>query len=444
MNQPYNPQYGQQPPPGYGQPQQGYQQQPQQQYQQGPPAGYGAPQGYGQAQQTYAPQGAGVGSSAGYDFRALYGEADHTAGQIYDAGTYDAVVEANDFGRTKGKDKDCWVIKTRLYGPQGPRGILTGQITISPNKNDGSRNTGGMGGMFRELHAIGTPVGPPHGPAGEQPWWDLGWDEHRVAANSIGRPCQVEVSVSEWPEGSGQKRNRIERYLPARPGFVPGQQAAQQPGYVPGPVGGMTPQYAQQGPPQGPPQPVQGQPTPGQQAAQQTAMAHGWMPQQGPPQGQPPPQQGQAPGAPPWQPGQQFAQPPGQAPSQQQQQYQGPPQGYDPSLPPHAQPATQGQGGMAQFTPQGQAIQPGAVEQHTQMTAEQMATQMGQPQPTYPQMQNGQPPQGQQPPPQYSYGSPPQTTGQPVPPGYQPPGGAPPVDQSQQQQQQQPQQPWSQ
>jgi hypothetical protein len=422
VNQPY-----QQPPPGYGQ---------QQQQQQGPPPGYGQqpqyqqqpqqqpPPGYGYAQQTYQPQGAGVGSSAGYDFRQLYGEADHTAGQLYDAGTYDAVVEANDFGRTKGKDKDCWVIKTRLYGPQGPRGILTGQITISPNKNDGSRNTGGMGGMFRELHAIGTPVGPPHGPPGEQPWWDLGWDEHRVAANSIGKACQIEVSVSEWPEGSGQKRNRIERYLPARPGFVPGQQMAQQPGYVPGPVGGMTPQ--------GPPQGVQG-PTPGQQAAQQIAAQHGWTQQQQPPPQQQPQQGG--PGAPPWQPGGQFAQPPGQQPQQGGMAYnpggtgQQPPPTYDPSLPPHAQPATQGQPGMGQFTSQGQAIQPGVVDQHTQQVAGQMQQQY-----------NGQP--------QYSYGSPPQTTGQPVPPGYQPPGGAPPgppmQEQQQQQQPQGPQQPWAQ
>ena len=411
MGQPYNPQqappgYGQQqqqyqqPPPGYGQQQQ---QPPPQQYQQGPPPGYG--QGYGQAQQTYQPQGAGVGSSAGYDFRALYGEADHTAGQLYDGGTYDAVIEANDFGRTRGKDKDCWVIKTRLYGPQGPRGILTGQITISPNKNDGTRNTGGMGGMFRELHAIGTPVGPPHGPPGEQPWWDLGWDEHRVAQNSIGRPVQVEVSVSEWPEGSGQKRNRIERFLPARPGFVPQQSGQSQPGYVPGPAMGMTPGGPYQGPPQGPPQPVQGQyaAAPPQQYAAPQQPAAG------------PPQQAQGPPAsPPWQPGQQFQQPPGQ-----QQQQQAP--AYDPALPPHAQPATAGQPGTGQFTPQGQAMQPGVHDQHTQ----QMAQQMG---------PNGQP--------QYSYGSPPQTTTQPVPPGYQPPGGAPPQDP--QQQPGVPQQPWQQ
>jgi hypothetical protein len=60
-------------------------------------------------------------------------------------------------------------------------------IMIETHTPDGHRNAAGLGLMFRRLAALGIPTGPPTGPVGEQPWWDLGWDEIQIAAAMVGR-----------------------------------------------------------------------------------------------------------------------------------------------------------------------------------------------------------------------------------------------------------------
>jgi hypothetical protein len=347
---PYNQPPGQPNPFSGGYPQQGYQQQQAPQPFSQPAQGY---QQQGYQQQPFAPAGDG-----GYNFADLYGQADLSAGSLLEKGKYLARPESAEFGRSKDGTKGQWTVAFRTQtgvnkNPSAPGNgaKLTVTLSISPKKNDGSDNKAGLGIMFKQLHALGIPVGPPLDPT-QQPFWVLGMNEQMVAQEIVrqGRLVELTVTQSEWPEGSSQFNNKIARIDP-----VDGQAAA--------PVAGQQQMFGSQPPPPGV------APGPQQGGAQ-------FYPQQ-PQQGQQAPGPFQSPG---------FGQP-GQVPPPGAQQFQGGPgapgqpapgmgqvppgnpvpgPGYDQAVPPYAQPAQPGQGGLNQFTPQGQGIQPGTVPGHDQ------------------------------------------------------------------------------
>lgn len=350
--------YGQQPqqggyPPqqgGYGQQQPGYP--PQQGYQQG---GYGQqPQGNPFAG-PQAQQGYGAQQGNDYNFAQLYGQADHSVGTVLDKGRYGAFVEEAEWGRSRDGTKGQWTVVFRtttgtdLVPLSGGGAKLTTSLSISPKKNDGTDNPAGLGILFKQLHALGIPMGPPLDGPEVRPFWEQGISEQQVAAMIKGKPAIIGVVQDEY---EGVTRNKIKQIMPAQQGIptgpvqdaqpfpggtgVPGQPVpgmGQAPGYAPGPV-------APQQPPQGYPQPVQGQQYP-----------------YGPPQGQQAPQ--------PWQPPQQFQGQPGygQQPGMAApgQPGMGQPPAADPNLPPYAQAAYPGAPGVGQFSPEGQAQQPGTV-----------------------------------------------------------------------------------
>jgi len=267
----------------------------------------------------------------GYDFGALYGMADHSTGFLYDAGSYDAVVESAEFGRTKDGTKGAWTIKFRTTtGANAGRSPLTTTLSISPKKNDGSDNAAGLGIMFRQLAALGIPVPDPENPQlvlnGQAPFWVMGWTEDMVAQAMIGKPALITVQQDEY---EGVTRNKVRGIRPPRPGapldWPRTQQPPQQQAF------GTPPGY---GPPQQPP----AQYAPQGYGYQQAPAAQPW--QQPAPQSGPPPQ---------WQQPQPPMQQAGPA------QYAAP---QVPGVPPWAQPATPGQGGLAEFTTQGQSTQP--------------------------------------------------------------------------------------
>jgi hypothetical protein len=268
--------------------------------------------------------------SSNYDFGALYGMADHSVGRLLENGSYDAIVEDGEWGKTKAGDKDAWTWKFRVTTGEYANSPLTMTMAVSPVKDNGEPNEAGLGIMFRQLGSMGIPV-----PPDQQPWWLLGWTPENVAQAAKGRPVQIAVIKNEWDGGTN---NKVKDIRPPRPGAPlqvqqPPQQFQQQPqqGYSQGygqpqqpPMGGpgggyqMPPNGYQQQPPQQPGYGYAGQ----QQAAP------------------PPPQQGQAPG--PWQ----GAQPPAAGQPQQ-----------IPGAPAWAQPPQPGQGGMGEFTNQGQSQQ---------------------------------------------------------------------------------------
>jgi hypothetical protein len=345
---------------GYGQPQ-APQPFAQPQYQQQPQQGYG--------QQPFAPAGDG-----GYNFAQLYGEADLTAGSLLEKGRYLAKPETAEFGRSKDGTKGQWTVSFRTLtgvnkNPQGPGNgaKLTTNLSISPKKNDGGDNKAGLGIMFKQLHALGIPVGPPLDPT-QQPFWVLGMNEQMVAAEIVrqGRVVELTVTQNEWPEGSGQYNNKIARIDP-----VDGQAATPVQGFG-GPQGAPPqPGYPPQAPPQqAPPQQFEGQGYGQPQQAPGPFQSPGF----GQPGQVPPPGAQSFPGGP-GVPGQAA---PGMG--------QAAPGGPVPGVPPYAQPAQPGQPGLDQFTPQGQGIQPGTVPGHDQQ---------GVPMPPFNQAQQGMPPQGQ-------------------------------------------------
>lgn len=335
----YPPQY---PPPGYPQP--GYPQQAPQPYQ--PQPGYPQPyQPQGYTQQPYQPQAAAGG---GYDFGQLYGMADHSTGVLYDEGWYSAVVEDASYGRTKDGTKGSWTIKFRTTsGVNAGRSPVTMTLSISPVKKDGTSNEQGMGIMFRHLRAMGVPTGPPLGPPEEQPFWAIGWNEEMVAQQIKGKPCEIKLMHDEY---DGVTRSKVRDIRPPKPGapvdWPRGGQ--QQPGAMPAVPPGMLPGGQ-------PPAVYPGQP------------GQPYQPQM------PYPQAG--PTAPPGQPA--------------------PPAAPQPSpAPPWAQPAVPGQGGLAEFTPQGMSAQP-SIGAYPQPPQDQQTP--GVPQPPWAQ-QPPQQAQGQQPP----------------------------------------------
>jgi hypothetical protein len=292
MTNPYGPPpgYGQAPPPGYGQPD----------YSQ-PPPGYGQPPpgygGYGAPQQAPPPPGYGQAPAGpgGYDWADLYGRADHSAASPHDEGNFDGIVESSEWGTTKGGDKGAWTIVFRTTAGPRPGYKLTMTMSVSPFTKEGAENKAGMGIMFRQLHAMGVPTGPPYGPPEEQPWWVLGWTNDQVAQQMVGHPVLLNIRNDEW---QGVARSKVNDIKPARPGAptsVPHAQAAppQQQAYAPAPYGQQpngAPQQPyqaqpQQGYPQAPPQPQPGPVAPGPWQAQQPQQAgqpqYGGQPQPG-------------------------------------------------------------------------------------------------------------------------------------------------------------------
>ena len=345
----YPPQPGYGAPPGYPPAQPGYP----------PQQGYGAPPGYGQpGAYPGAPQ-PGYGGGQEYNMADLFNRADHSRSALLDPAWYNVTIESAEWGRDSSNSKGQWKIVGRTTNGNNK---LSTQITISPDSEKA------MGMMFRHLHALGIPTPPPYGAPGTQGWWELGWTPQQVAQAMAGKNLDWYVIRNEYPEGSGNFNNKVKDMRPAQAGV-------------------------QQGPPM-PPQP---------------GMPPGQPPSPQPPQQAPPPGYGAAPGMPPTPPGYGQPQAPGQA-------AYGPPQpgpaqqpGYDPNLPPYAQPANPGQPGMGQFTPDGQATQPGTniSQQYGQQPPGQPAA--GQQQFPYP----GQPAPGAQPgdapaPPGWAGGPPPQ------------------------------------
>lgn len=382
----YPPQYPPPPPQGYGQPQ-GYPPQP---YQQQAPQGYGQPQPYGQPQ-GYAPAGGG-----GYNFASLYGQADHSASMMYDAGLYDAVVEESDYGKTKDGTKGAWTIKFRTTsGVNSGKSPVTMTLSISPVKKDGQPNGVGMGIMFRQLGALGVPVPPESwpaqlGPVPPAPFWinpqtgqpfpDDGSAERYAAQIMTGRPCQIKIFHDDSYDGT--PRMKINAILPPRPGAPTSWQQAQQPQYQ---AAAPPPLSVTYGNPQAPGFAGGGAAYPGQ--PQYTTGGPGY------PQ---PPYGGVAGG--------------GGGPAVPAQAPQAQPQ-PNPAMPAWAQPPVPGEPGLGQFTPQGQGYQPSHMAPPGQPAPyaappapqqQQQQQQLPYPpppgQPPVPQAQyNGQPQQPQQP-----------------------------------------------
>jgi hypothetical protein len=349
---PQNPQYPQQPGQPYGQP-------PQQGYGQPPAPAYGQPQ-QGQyvpgGPPPGAPYGAPEGVAQAFDFGNLYGQADPNAGSI-DNGNYPAIVESAEFDKTQDGTKWAWTVKFRISVAPYVGRRRTKTLSINPTKRDGSPNPAGLGITFRQIHALGVPLGPPIGQPGETPVWQQvpqqGTPDQilaaagRLAAQMMtGRACRIVLGTRE-AHGEYAESQEIKDIKPPAAGdptSLPPE--AMQGGAPPAPGQGFAPPQGMQPPPGQPvyPQqaaPPQGYPQPGAQPVGPAA-APPWGGQPQGYQGQPPQQQAPAPyGAPPGSfPGQVAPQGTPQGPPQQQwadpagQPAQGPPQ-----APPQGQPA---------------------------------------------------------------------------------------------------------
>ena len=363
--------------------------------------GYGQPQGYApQAPQGYAPGApAGYGQppadvATAFDFGQLYGQADPGAGGI-EKGTYPSIVESAEFDRTRDGTKWAWTVVVRISVEPYINRKMTKTLSINPTKRDGTPNPAGLGITFRQVHALGVPLGPPIGQQGETPVWQQvpqqGTPDQIVAAAGrlaaqmmTGRPCRIVVGIKA-ADGEYGERPEMTDIMPPKPGdptSLP-QQAAQngQPAY--GPSGFAPPQgYQATGMPPAP----QGGYAAGAQGA--------------PPQGyaQPGVQPVGPAAAPPWGGQPQQAAPQAPAP------YGAPPGTFPGQVSPGAP-------GTGQFTPQGQAQQwvnpagqPVAGPSQAQPAVPQAPWDNGQPQAA--------PPQGQP--------QPPQQAAPPAPPWQQP------------------------
>jgi hypothetical protein len=341
-----------------------------------------------------------------YDFNTLYGAADHSM-QLYDKGTYDAVVTEATWGRTQDGAKGQWSQKfTFTTGPYAGK-TQKNTITVSPDSDKA------LGIMFREMDAMQVP-------------WQQCSSEEQMAQYMIGKPVQLQIIHDTYNDITRSKVGAIRPPRPGAPTQAPPPQ--QQNGMAQGYPGQAQPQYgqpqgsaygpqqgqwgqAQGGYPQYPPQPQQPMaPTPYQQATGQA---------------QPPQQQWQSPAG--------QAQPPQQAP---------PP--ANPAAPPWAQPPTPGQGGQGEFTQQGQSYQPnimGSQGGPQQPAGTQPQPPASAPQPPWGTQQPGQAPQWQQgAPPAAPPGAPGQPPAGPWTPQQAAPNGYPQQPQGQQPQQGQPQQ----
>ena len=251
MTNPYPPQ----PPQGqYGPPQQGYGPPPTQAPQgYGPPQqqGYGAPQpqpGYGPPpQQGYGPPPQQGGAPGGYgpaapDWRGMYETADNSRGGSYTTGWQPARLTGCEWGLTRNQDKYAWTSVFTLAGPDNGREITT-TMAVSQYTNAGEPNTGGTAKLYRQIGALGAPVGEKFGgPAGSPGFWDLGWTGEQVAAYMVQAAVPVEVKITYDEKWENFKVGDIRA---ARAPAAPPQQA-------PAPQG--QPQYGPSGfaPPQQP------------------------------------------------------------------------------------------------------------------------------------------------------------------------------------------------
>ena len=361
-------QYPQQPQqPGYGQPQGYPPQQPQGYPQPGyPPAGYGQQPAYAQPEAGNWAQHQGGGGNS-YDFGTLFGQADHSGSHLYPEEWFDAVIEDASWGRSKDGTKGQWTIKFRTTsGVAAGVSPITMTLSVSPTKNDGTPNPQGLGIMYRQLGAMGIPV-TPRAAGGQGGFWELGWSAEQVAQALKGKPCRIKIKHDEF---DGITRNKIANIDKARPGaptdWPRGGVAAPQPqGALPPGQPAPADQYGNPYPPAGAPQQPQQWEAPGY-------MTHAYQPQ---PQAGPP--------APPSAP----AQPAGPQPI--------------PGAPNWAQPPTPGQGGLGEFTPQGQSQQPSFMQPQEYPMQPQAQPQFQAP---------GQPPM---PPQGYPQAAPPQQAGPP-------------------------------
>jgi hypothetical protein len=258
---------------------------------------------------------------------------------------YPAIVAESEFGRTKDETKWAWTIKFILTTGQYTGKQLTSTMAISPTKQDGSPNPAGLGILFRQIHVLGVPVGPPIGPQGEVPIWSQfpaqpGQEQQAVAAAGAaaaqimtGKACRIKVIQNEWDGGTNNKIRDIQPPKMGDPTTLPqqGQQGAPQPGQ------GFAPPQPQQGWQQPQAAPQQGYPQPGAQPVG----PGGQPPWGGAPQGQQAPQ----------------PYPPQQAPQGPTQGAPAPTAGMPGAQPAMPGMANPGQPGMGQFTPQGQAQQ---------------------------------------------------------------------------------------
>ena len=358
-----------------------------------------------------------------YDFSQLYGQADNT-NFVYESGLVDGVVETASWGRTKDGTKGQWDIRLRTTtGPNAGRLQLRRYLTVTATGENAGQS---LGIMFRQLAALGVPVPDPQNPNqivnGQAPFWAMGWNEEQVAQAMVGKPVLMSLGVRDF---EGVQRNEVRDLRPPRPGAPttwPSPQ--QQPQGAPAAFGAMP------GMPF-PPQPQQGY-MPGVGAPSGYEQP---QPGYGPPQFQQPgylaapapyggPQQPAAPAAPSalWQQPQAAPAPNGA---------QG---GYNPAIPPFAQPPVPGQGGFGEFTPQGQSYQPSTAPFPPQPQQPQQQQQQQAPAPQYAQPQYSQPqypgaPQQQQAAPAQAPGAVPwngQQPGQAQPAAEAGPQGAPP------------------
>jgi len=391
MSYPPNPQYPgqpQQPPGGYQQ--QGYPQgYPGNPPQQAPP-GYGPPpqQGYGPpAQPGYGPPAPMGYEQGGYgppepNWSAMAEGADTSTGGDYEVGWWPAHAISCEYGLTRKQDKYCWTPVFQFDGGPNNSRKMTTTLAIVERLNDGTDAGGLTAKLYRQVGALGVPVGEKFGQPGVTPFWQLGWTGEQVAGLIAQTGAPVEIQVYYDKDWGNYKIGGIRTPRTAGGQRVAGPPVQAQ--QAPAPA-------ASYGPPQVPPHPAQAMP-----------------PQQGygPPQQAPAPMQAPPPGPPQYQAG-----PPPQ----------GAPQQWQPGQPPPQQVPNPGQAGLGQFTPEGQGWQPGMPPPQ----------QPGQP-PAAPPQQYAAPqqpaagppaqaPGPMQPPP---HGYPPQQ-GQPMP-GQQQPGVAPP------------------
>lgn len=329
-----------------------------------------------------------------YDFGQLYGQADHSGVVLVDKGVYDAVVTKSEWGRTKAGDKGQWTVQVAITTGQFAGSKLTSTITVSPVKDDGTPNEKGQGIMFRHLRALGIPVDLPGQPLppGVRNFWEMGWDENVVAQQMLGKPVQIQVIHDNYDD---TPRAKVRDFREARPGAPLQVEKPQQQGN-----GYAQPSFAGAGGGSyGPPSNAGGG-------------GGGW------------PQQQQQPGWPQQQPGP-VAPGPWQGQPSGPGAYGQPPAGI-PGAPSYAQPPVPGQGGVGEFTQQGQSYQgyQGQPDPYQQATGQQPGPaqyQGGYGMPQGPEQYAQQPPQGQLAMPPWAQPQQPQPGQQPEQPGQVPP-----------------------
>jgi hypothetical protein len=123
-------------------------------------------------------------------------------------GTYDARVVAGE-ARTTSAGKDMIVVKFEIVGgPHGGRKVPN-NFVISPE------NANALGFFFRHMRAMGL----------DSAYFSQNPTPQKVAADLVGRTCQIEVGTRVW---NGEEREDIKKIMP------PSAEAA-----APAPVGAV-------------------------------------------------------------------------------------------------------------------------------------------------------------------------------------------------------------